>query len=177
MSKLRLLFGIFGIAALILSCEGPQGPPGFDGLDGLDGLDAPIPQVFEEVVTFVYEAENNIWRSEVLTYEGTVNGDIFQVFISFDAGFFTPLPASVFDEFGEFQYVFDHDVNSVELQIIGDSDLSGLDAASTNNVPIRVAIIPAELRSGLVGLETMDFETLMSTLDLDGGDIQSISRP
>lgn len=174
MSKLRLLFGILGIAVFVLSCEGPEGPPGFDGLDGLD---APIPQVFEEVVTFVYEAENNIWRSEVLTFEGTVNGDIFQVFISFDAGFYTPLPASVFDEFGEFQYVFDHDVNSVELQIIGDSDLSGLDAASTNNVPIRVAIIPAELRSELVGLESMDFQTLMSTLDLDGGDIQSISRP
>ena len=174
MSKLRLLFGIFGIAALLLSCEGPEGP---EGPPGPNGLDAPIPQVFEEVVTFLYEPDNNLWRSEVLTFQGTANGDIFQVFISFDAGFYTPLPASVFDEFGEFQYVFDHDVNSVELQIIGDSDLSGLDAASTNNVPIRVAIIPAELRSELVGLETMDFQTLMSTLDLDSSDIQSISRP
>jgi len=174
MSKLRLLFGIFGIAAILLSCEGPEGPPGFDGLNGAD---APLPQVFEEVVSFVFEADNNIWRSEVLTFDGTVNGDIFQVFISFDPGFYTPLPASVFDEFGEFQYVFDHDLDSVELQIIGDSDLSGLDATSTDNVPIRVAIIPAELNSEFVGLETMDFESLMSTLNLGTNDIQSISRP
>ncbi len=170
---MKLFFGLLGVV-LFFSCEGPEGPPGFDGLDGLD---APIPLVFAETVNFTFDADNNIWRSEELTFDGTVNGDIWQVFISFDPGFFTPLPASVFDEFGEFQYIFDHNVDSVQLQIIGDSDLSGLDAASTTNINIRVAIIPAELRSEFVGLETMDFESFMEAINLDVGDVQSVKRP
>ncbi|WP_350287039.1 hypothetical protein [uncultured Croceitalea sp.] len=171
MNKIKSFFGIVFIA-LAFACEGPQGPSGFDGRDGEDGLDAPLTQVFQETVDFTYDIDNNIWRSNLLTYDGVVNGDVYLVYISFENGFYTPLPASVFDEFGEFQYIFDHDVTSVELQIIGDSDLSGLDLASTEGIPVRVVILPAELRAELSNVDVMNFESLMFKTGLDQGDIQ-----
>lgn len=170
MKKISLVLGAF-ITLFLLSCEGPTGPPGFDGLDGEDGLDAPLPAVFEENVNFTYVPEDNVWISDLLSYSGTVDGDIYLVYISLADGLFTPLPASIFDEFGEFQYVFDHDVDTVELQIIGDSDLSTLGAFNTQNIPTRVAIIPAELISGFSAKDLMSIDNVMSLSGLTSDDI------
>lgn len=167
MKKYNLILGAL-ITLFFLSCEGPQGPPGFDGEDGSD---APIPLVFEENVNFTYIVEDNVWVGDVLSYNNIIDGDIFLVFISLSDNLYTPLPASFFDEFGEFQYVFDHDINSVELQIIGDNDLSSLGAFNTQNVPARVAIIPADLISGLSSKDLMSIDKVMSLTGLTSDDI------
>ena len=172
MQKIKLILGSF-LVLFFISCEGPQGPPGFDGFDGED---APLPLVFEETANFTYIPEDNIWVSNTLSFDGVVNGDIFLVFISLSNDLFTPLPASIFDEFGEFQYVFDHDINTVELQIIGDSDLSGLDATSTQNLPTRVAIIPAELVSEFSAENLTSLDQIMSVSGLTQDDIIKIGN-
>ncbi|WP_343486738.1 hypothetical protein [Allomuricauda sp. d1] len=168
-----VLAALFIITAF--ACEGPQGPPGPPGLDGLDGADT-IATVFQESVSFEYLTEANTWVSDILSYDGVLEGDVFLVYISFGNDLYTPLPASVFDEFGEFQYVFDHDINTVELQIIGDSDLSGLDAASTQNIPVRVAIIPADFRSEFNAQDFISLEKVMDISGLDVNDIKHIER-
>ncbi|MEN1784846.1 MAG: hypothetical protein AAGF77_06855 [Bacteroidota bacterium] len=170
---MKLLLGI-ALATFLMACEGPEGIPGPPGLDGLDGLDAPLPSVFQENVSFSFDIDSNTWFSNTLSYTGVADGDIFLVYISLGGGLYTPLPASFFDEFGEYQYVFDHDINSVELQIIGDSDLGGLDLASTENLPVRVAIMPANLigqfsDSDLLNLDTVLEISGMSTEDIKVG--------
>ena len=165
MQKIKLILGT-ALVLFFMSCEGPEGPP---------GLDAELPAVFEENATFSYIAEDNIWVSNLLTFNGTFDGDIFLVFISLQDGLFTPLPASIFDEFGEFQYVFDYNIDSVELQIIGDSDLSGLDAASTVNIPTRVAIIPAELISEFSATDLLSVDQIMSIGGLSEDDIITVN--
>ena len=173
MKKFNLILGAF-ITLFLLACEGPQGPPGFDGIQGppgRDGLDAPLPSVFEENVNFTYDINNNVWISDIFSYTNIVDGDIFLVYISLADGLYTPLPASIFDEFGEFQYVFDHDINSVELQIIGDNDLSTLGSFNTQNIPTRVAIIPADLISGLSSKDLMSLDKVMSITGLSSDDI------
>ncbi|RMB56430.1 hypothetical protein EAX61_14430 [Dokdonia sinensis] len=173
---MKKLLTICSILLLFLTaCEGPAGPPGFDGLDGQDGQDAPLPSVFEESATFNYDAPNNVWISQVFSFNGTIDGDVFLTYLEISPGIFTLMPVSIFDEFGEYQYVFDHDINTVQLQIIGDSDLSTLDDESTTNVPIRIAIIPADLVRGASFENYEDFDTLLFNLDLDEGDIQFLN--
>ncbi|WGK64570.1 hypothetical protein [Croceiramulus getboli] len=170
----KLLVLLFIPLFALTACEGPQGPPGppgFDGVDGLDGLDAPLPSVFEEVVSFDYDADLNTWFSPILEYNGTVDGDIFLVYIDLGNSLFTPLPASFFDEFGTYQYTFDHDFESVQMQIIGDNDLSTLDLNSTENVLFRVAIIPAVLSEDFNASDFKSFESFMAAFDLSTEDI------
>ena len=175
MKKIKLILGAL-LVLIISSCDGPQGPPGFDGFDGMDGEDGLSASVFEENVSFTFFEDDNVWVSNTLTFDGVINGDVFLVFISLGDNLFTPLPASIFDEFGEFQYIFDHDIDSVQLQIIGDSDLSGLDAASTENILTRVAIIPAELVSEFNAENITSLEQIMSLSGLTNDDIKTLGN-
>ncbi len=175
MKKLITICSIFLV--ILTACEGPAGPPGFDGLDGIngaDGQDAPLPTVFEESATFDYNDADNVWVSQVFSFNGTIDGDVFLTYLEISPGVFTLMPVSFFDEFGEYQYVFDHDVATVQLQIIGDNDLSTLGAESTTNVPVRIAIIPADLVRGASFENIEDFDTLLFNLNLETGDIQSL---
>lgn len=173
MKKLLTICSIFLL--VLTACEGPAGPPGFDGIDGQDGQDAPLPSVFEETANYVYNATDNVWTSQVFTYNGPIDGDIFLTYLEITPGVFTLMPVSFFDEFGEFQYVFDHDLNTVQLQIIGDSDLSTIPTENTQNVSVRIAIIPANLVRGASFENFEDFDTLLFNLNLEEGDIQSLN--
>ncbi|MBS9463710.1 hypothetical protein KIM67_14925 [Flagellimonas sp. 389] len=175
MNKFNVLIGAL-LILFTVSCEGPEGPPGFDGRDGEDGLDAPITEVFEETANFSYDVEGNIWRSNLLSYDILVDDVVFLVYISLEDGLFTPLPASIFDEFGEFQYVFDHDINTVELQIIGDNDLSTLEAVDTQNIPVRVVIIAADLIATMSADQLSNINTAMSLDSVNVQDIESIIK-
>ncbi|UII76337.1 hypothetical protein LV716_00675 [Flagellimonas sp. HMM57] len=176
MNKFNVLIGAL-LILFTVSCEGPEGPPGFDGRDGEDGLDAPLTEVFEETANFSYNAEGNIWRSNQLSYQILGNNDVvFLVYISLENGFYTPLPASVFDEFGEFQYIFDHTFDTVELQIIGDNDLSTLEAADTQNIPVRVVIIPADIIATMTAEQLSNINAMMNLKDVNIQDIQAIIR-
>ena len=172
MKKFKLFLGAF-LILIISACDGNDGPP---GIDGLDGEPAPLPLVFEESLDFSFIDTDNIWVSDTISFDGVIDGDIFLVFISLGDNLFTPLPASIFDEFGEFQYIFDHDIDSVELQIIGDSDLSGLDAQSTQNLLTRVAIIPAELVSEFNPENLTSLDDIMSISGLTSDDIISLDN-
>ena len=167
MKKIQILLGIV-VIAFAFGCEGPQGPPGRDGFDGEDAQRA---SVFEQTVTFAYDVDNNLWSSEVLSFGNTVNGDVFLAYVSLDDNLFTSLPASFFDEFGEFQYVFDHDMDSVQFQIIGDNDLSTLGVDFTDNVVTRVAIVPGDLVAEFNVNGDMDIISLMKQMNISETDI------
>ncbi|WP_031426077.1 hypothetical protein [Flavimarina sp. Hel_I_48] len=164
---MKKIFGLIGIFALVLT-----GCSGEDGRDGLDGLDAPLPNVFEENITYEYNATDNNWVSEILGYEGTVNGDIFLVYLNVGDNVYSPMPISFFDEEGTFQYEFNHNASSVQLTIEGDNDLSNLSADRTNNKLIRVAIIPAALSEDFSTEELSDFNAVLSKLNLSETDIK-----
>ena len=61
-------------------------------------------------------------------------------------------------------------------KIIGDSDLSGLDAASTENILTRVAIIPAELVSEFNAENITSLEQIMSLSGLTNDDIKTLGN-
>ncbi|BFP42396.1 hypothetical protein FGF1_32410 [Flavobacteriaceae bacterium GF1] len=173
MKKVKILLGIV-VVAIALGCEGPQGPPGRDGVNGAngaDGADAERASVFEQAVTFAYDVDNNLWSSEVLSFGNTSGGDVFLAYVSLDENLFTSLPASFFDEFGEFQYVFDHDADSVQFQIIGDNDLSDLGVEFTDNIVTRVAIIPGDLVAEFNVNGEMDIISLMKQMNISETDI------
>ncbi|MGD1945268.1 MAG: hypothetical protein ACFB0A_03110 [Croceivirga sp.] len=175
MKKIKVLFGIM-LAVLAIGCEGPQGPPGpqgFDGLDGQDGQDAATAEVYEQVLNFTYDDETNTWGSEIVSFNGALESDVYIAYVSLDDGLFTSLPASLFDEFGEFQYVFDHDIDSVQFQIIGDNDLSDLNVSFTDNVVTRIAIIPANLFIDSNLDSKMDILSLMDKISVTEEDIIS----
>ncbi len=170
MKKITLVLSLFTL--ILASCSGSDGR---DGIDGLDGLDAPKPTVFEDRADYTYNADGNIWVSQLFTFDGSEPGDVYLAYISLNNdGVFTNMPTSIFDDQGEFQYVFDHDFDTVEMQIIGDSDLSGLDAASTTNVQIRIAIIPADLVGSFDQADFANYDSLMSALDIQESDIQTL---
>lgn len=168
---MKKIFGLLTLLTLVFTaCEGDPGPPGPAGPAGPETLAT----VFEETANFEYDAENNIWLSEIFEYNGTLDGDVFLVYLDLDNGLWTNLPASYFDDQGEFQYVFDHDISTVQVSIIGDSDLSTLSDFYISNVPIRVAIIPSDLISSY---ETApDFQTLMGLLEISESDINYLDR-
>ncbi|MGB3775425.1 MAG: hypothetical protein WA951_09225 [Leeuwenhoekiella sp.] len=164
---MKKIFGILGIFTLVLT-----GCSGEDGRDGLDGQDAQLPNVFEETVNYEYNADDNNWVSETLGYDGTVNGDIFLVYLSVGNNVFSPMPISFFDDEGTFQYEFNHDASSVQLTIEGNSDISNLSANRTENKLVRVAIIPAALSQDFSSEDFANFDTLMSKLKLSESDIK-----
>ncbi|HEA30591.1 MAG TPA: hypothetical protein ENH91_11445 [Leeuwenhoekiella sp.] len=164
---MKKIFGLLGIFALVLT-----GCSGNDGRDGLDGQDAPLPNVFEENVTYEYNQVDNNWVSETLGYDGTVNGDIFLVYLNVGNDVYSPMPISFFDEQGTFQYEFNHNASSVQLTIEGDNDLSTLPASRTDNILVRVAIIPAALSEDFSTEDLSNFNTVMSKLNLSESDIK-----
>jgi hypothetical protein len=127
--------------------------------------------VYEQTLNFGYDAELNIWSSEIISFDGALASDVYIGYVSLGDGLFTSMPASFFDEFGEFQYVFDHDFESVQFQIIGDNDLSNLSIEFTDNITTRIAIIPAELFSESNLDSNMDILSLMQKMDLNETDI------
>ncbi|WP_442846063.1 hypothetical protein [Leeuwenhoekiella sp. H156] len=167
MKKLLSLLALF--AVILTSCTGDPGPP---GRDGIDGLDAPLPAVYEETANFNYNADGNVWTSQEFGYNGVLDGDIIIVYLNLGGSIWTNLPASYFDEQGEFQYVYDFDFASgtALLSIIGDSDLSTLGDSYTAGVSIRIAIIPSELIAQFD--KTPSFSELMTTLDIEESEIQ-----
>ena len=167
---MKKIFGFIGIFALVLS-----GCSAEDGRDGLDGQDAQLPNVFQETVTYEYNQVDNNWVSETLGYDGTVNGDIFLVYLSIGDGVYSPMPISFFDEQGTFQYEFNHDAASIQLTIEGNNDLSNLSANRTDNKLIRVAIIPAALSQDFSTEDLSSFDTVMSKLNLSDSDIKHLN--
>lgn len=166
MKKLLTLFSLFAI--VLTACEGdpgPPGPPGADGLPGQDGITT-IASVYEETADFIYDGTDNVWLSQEFGYDGVLDGDVILVYLDLGNGLWTNLPVSYFDDAGEFQYVYDFDYASgtALISIIGDSDLSTLDAFYTDGVPIRIAFIPAELFAKFE--ETPSFNELMGALEL-----------
>ena len=167
MKKITFILSLF--AVVLTSCSGS------DGRDGLDGLDAPKPTVFEDRANYTYDANTNSWTSQLFTFNGSEAGDIYLAYISLNNdNLFTNMPTSIFDDQGEFQYVFDHDFDTVEMQIIGDSDLSGLDNASTKNGKVRIAIIPADLAKAFNKDDFANYDSLMAALNVQESDIQKI---
>ncbi len=166
------IFGLLTIFAFVLtSCTGDTGPVGPPGADGEKA------STFEESVNFTYDANGNFWTSPPLEYNVPDDGAVFLVyFFQTSNNTFTPMPVSFFDDQGEFQYIFDHDSNSVQLSIIGDSDLSGLDDASTKNVRVRVAIIPGDLIAQFNNSDFSNYKALMNSLDIKESDVQHLNR-
>lgn len=167
---MKKIFGLIGIFALVFS-----GCSSKDGRDGLDGMNAELPNVFEETVTYDYNQSDNNWVSQTLTYDGTVNGDIFLVYLNVGGDVYSPMPISFFDEQGTFQYEFNHNASSVQLTIEGNNDLSNLSANRTDNKLVRVAIIPAALAQDFSTEDLTNLNTVMSKLNLSESDIKDFN--
>ena len=170
MKKLLTLLALF--AVILTSCTGDPGPP---GRDGIDGINAEKPIVYEYDADYDYIADGNFWVSQIFNFTGSQPGDIYLAYISLNRdGIYTNMPASIFDDLGEFQYVFDHDFDTVEMQIIGDSDLSGLDNASTQGVWVRIAVIPADLVAQFNG-DFSNLNAVMNALELQEADVKKLN--
>ena len=161
---MKKIIGLLGIFTLVLT--------GCSGEDGRDGLDAPLPNVFQETVNYNYNQADNNWVSETLSYNGTVNGDIFLVYLNVGNNVFSPMPISFFDDQGTFQYEFNHDDASVQLTIEGDNDLSNLSSNRVSNVQVRVAVIPAALSQDFSTQDLATFSAMMKKLNLTESDIK-----
>ncbi|MGO4911823.1 collagen-like protein [Leeuwenhoekiella sp. W20_SRS_FM14] len=178
MKKITIILSLFTL--VLASCSGSDGRDGIDGLDGINTLSA----VFEVTgINYVYDSANNEWFTQnPIPFDGieVLEGDAVLVYladgtVTASDGQSTDLwklmPITFFDTSGEFQYEFNYTFDSVELNIVGNFDLSTLNNAAVSNQKVRIVVIPAEYAQDFNG-NFSNYNEVMSTLELKESDIQ-----
>ncbi|MFI2742242.1 hypothetical protein ACG2LH_05845 [Zhouia sp. PK063] len=157
MKKLITLLFV-GLFAMACSSDGEIGPQGPAGQDGADGQDAELSKVFEvENVNFDYDTDTGIYSTLLVFSDFTdftvYNSDAVLVYRLekqvedtngnlIDA--WSLIPQNFFLSNGTIQYVYNHTLYDVEINIDGNFDLSTLSTDFTQNQIFRVVIVPAE---------------------------------
>ncbi|MFD2827762.1 collagen-like protein [Leeuwenhoekiella polynyae] len=166
------------LVIILTSCSGS------DGRDGVDGLDAEYSKVIEVTgIDYVYDDANNEWFTQnPIPFDGVevLEGDAVLVYLadgSVTASDGEPtelwklMPITFFDANGEFQYEFNHTFENVELNIVGNFDLSTLNNAAVSNQTVRIVIIPTEYAENFNG-DFSNYNEVMSALELNESDVQ-----
>ncbi|MFI8379932.1 collagen-like protein [Leeuwenhoekiella sp. NPDC079379] len=178
MKKITIILSLFTI--ILASCSGSDGRDGIDGLDGINTLSA----VFEVTdIDYVYDSANNEWFTQnPIPFDGVevLEGDAVLVYLADGTvtasdgqptDLWKLMPITFFDASGEFQYEFNYTFDSVELNIVGNFDLSTLNDAAVSNQKVRIVVIPAEYAQDFNG-NFSNYNEVMSTLELKESDIQ-----
>jgi len=159
MKKTIALLSFF--AVLFVSCEGPRGPEGPAGAPGLLG------QVFE--VTMDFTAANGYenlidFPSNIEVYESDIVVAYILDEVTDGVDVWEPLPQTLFVDGELVLYGFDHTYLDINFFIDGTVDPGTLDPIYTQDITMRVAIIPAEFAKTL-DLKNMD--EVMNALQLE----------
>ncbi|MEZ7495364.1 collagen-like protein [Leeuwenhoekiella aequorea] len=178
MKKITIILSLFTL--VLASCSGSDGRDGIDGLDGINTLSA----VFEVTgIDYVYDSANNEWFTQnPIPFDGieVLEGDAVLVYLADGTvtasdgqptDLWKLMPITFFDASGEFQYEFNYTFDSVELNIVGNFDLSALNDAAVSNQKVRIVVIPAEYAQDFNG-NFSNYNEVMSTLELKESDIQ-----
>ncbi|MBL7473625.1 hypothetical protein [Robertkochia sediminum] len=160
MKKLFSLLALFSL--VLISCEGDPGPPGPPGQDGLDGL---IGTVFEYEVTF--RELNTDVPVELFDFPGGVevfDSDVVLAYVLIDViegvDVWEPLPRTLyFNDGGILSYGFNYTAFDIQFFLDGNVNYPTLDVSYTDNLIMRVAVVPAEL---LGEIDINDFSKVMS---------------
>lgn len=150
-----LLFLALSSTILFTSCTGDTGPPGPAGglvyakifektvdfqLDNQSGLPTSIigipVEVYESDAILVYRLEKQV----------DINGEVFDAW--------SQLPQNFFLANGDIlQYIFNHTIYDVEIQIDGNFDTSTLIGTNfARNQTFRIAVVPAEYSKANVSM-------------------------
>tara|TARA_R110002020_G_scaffold512_1_gene2531 strand:- start:98 stop:643 length:546 start_codon:yes stop_codon:yes gene_type:complete len=177
MKKITIILSLFTL--VLASCSGSDGRDGIDGLDGINTLSA----VFEVTgIDYVYDSANNEWFTQnPIPFDGieVLEGDAVLVYLADGTvtasdgqptDLWKLMPITFFDASGEFQYEFNYTFDSVELNIVGNFDLSTLNDAAVSNQKVRIVVIPAEYAQDFNG-NFSNYNEVMSTLELKESDI------
>lgn len=164
---MKLFYNVLLVATLTLvSCEGEIGPAGPPGEPGQDAL---LSQVFEVGVDFLPQndfqalvnipASIEVYNSDVIiayVLAGTEDGvDLWE-----------PLPQTLYFEDGILLYGFDYTYQDVQFFIDGTINPTFLDSEWRLNKIFRVAVIPANLVSGI---DVMNYQDVMGISKFKGG--------
>lgn len=164
----KLLSFLSVIALLFISCEGDPGPPGPPGPPGFDGGDGPIGLVFEYDVTFTdLNAEVPF---ETFEFPGGIDlfdSDVVLAYLLVDVvdgdDVWEPLPRTLyFNDGGILSYGYNHTFFDIQFFLDGNVDFPSLDLQYTDNLIMRVAILPAEV---IGEIDVNDFNQVMSISD------------
>ncbi|THD68001.1 hypothetical protein E7Z59_10160 [Robertkochia marina] len=162
---MKKLLSILSVTCLLLiSCEGDPGPPGPPGQDGLDGLDGLIGTVFEYDVTFTNL--NDDVPFETYEFPASVevfNTDVVLAYLLVDVvdgtDVWEPLPRTLYFNDGILSYSFNHTLYDIQFFLDGTVDFPSLLPEFTDNLIMRVAILPAESAEAI---DVNDMEQVMS---------------
>ena len=181
MKKLLTLLALF--ALILTSCEGDPGPQGPPGLDGINTLSS----VFEvSGINYVYDDSNNEWFTQnPIPFDGieVLEGDAVLVYLADGTvtasdgqptDLWKLMPITFFDANGEFQYEFNYTFDSVELNIVGNFDLSTLNNAAVSNQKVRIVVIPTEYAENFNG-DFSNYNQVMSSLKLQESDVKQLN--
>ena len=148
---MKKLFSLLALTlVLFTSCEGDPGPPGPQGPPGLDG-DFIIGSVFEYEVTFndlnaAAPSETFEFPSGLEVYDTDVVLAYLLVAQTNDgADVWEPLPRTWFFLDGILLYTFDYTYFDISFYLDGNVDFANLPAEFTDNLIMRVAVLPADL--------------------------------
>lgn len=165
---MKKLFSLLAITALLLTaCEGDPGPPGPQGPPGQDGLDGGglLGTVFEYNVTFTdlnaevpFETYDFPAELEVFDTDVVLAYLLVDVVDGFDV--WEPLPRTLyFNDGGILSYGFNHTYVDIQFFLDGNIDFPFLDPDYTDNLIMRVAVLPADL---LGEIDTNNMSEVMS---------------
>ncbi|WP_375323987.1 collagen-like protein [Flagellimonas sp. GZD32] len=186
MNKFSTILGVV-LVLFLTACEGPQGPPGFDGPQGIPGADGIQGQVVEvEGVNFGYDAGANLF-STLINFSDITDFEVFEsdaVLVyrwagsitlndGSEADLWSQIPQNYFLEAGTIQYVFEHTFVDLELFIDGNFDLSFLSTDFTDDQIFRIVFVPSEYAEAN-DLDTANFESVMSSLNINEGQIMKL---
>lgn len=169
-----LLFMALSSTIFFTSCTGDPGPPGPSG-----GL--VYAQVFEKTVDFQLDSQTRlptalitipveVYESDaVLVYrlekQVNINGETFDAW--------SQLPQNFFFSNGDIiQYIFNHTLFDVEIQIDGNFDTStmiGTDFAK--NQTFRIVIVPAEYANA-----NLSMKEVLEVIQKNGSEIEKIEQ-
>lgn len=169
-----LLFLALSSTIIFSSCEGEQGPPGPAG-----GL--LYAQVFEKTIDFQLNSQTGlpttiigvpfeVFESDaILVYrlekQVNVNGELFDGW--------SQLPQNFFLSNGDIlQYIFNHTLFDVEIQIDGNFDTSTLIGGDfARNQTFRIVVVPAEYATA-----DLSMAEIMEVMHNNDSNIQTIEK-
>ncbi|WP_224490644.1 hypothetical protein [Robertkochia flava] len=171
---MKKLFSLLALSlVLFTSCEGDPGPPGPPGIDGADGL---IGTVFEYNVTFTQLNEDVPFETfEFPSNLEVFDSDVVLAYVLVDVidgtDVWEPLPRTLyFNDGGILSYGFNHTFFDIQFFMDGNVDYTLLDPQYTDNLIMRVAVLPADLLGDINTNninEVMSVSKMLTNTDMD----------
>jgi hypothetical protein len=169
MKKIITLFAIVGLI-VFSSCEGDEGPPGPPGL---------LAEVIE--VNYSFQQSNN-FRLRYDLKPAIFPGDMVLVYrlVAIEEGVkvWNPIPESVFDSNGafDFSYNFEFSRFDVDIFMLG-NDLGDVLPSLRLNQTFRIVIIPGDginLTAKKSSVNLNDYNTVIQKYNIDDSNVKSV---